>query len=85
MPESTDPSTGDIEQLVSELRTLADEAGEDADRRKRDVDLSDVDTSHMALAEKQGMRQAFEQAWRLAISKRDNESNPSTKDTDRSQ
>jgi hypothetical protein len=81
----SEESESDIEQLISELRTLADEAGEDADRRKRDVDLSDVDTSHMALAEKQGMRQAFEQAWRLAISKRDNESNPSTTDTKRSE
>lgn len=64
-------SEDDIEQLIHELRTLADEAGDDADRRKQEIDLSEVDTSHMALAEKQGMRQAFQQAWRLAISKRE--------------
>jgi hypothetical protein len=60
-----------MEQLIQDLRSLADEAAEDAKRRKDEVDFSEVEPSHMALAEKQGMKQAFEQAWRLAISKRD--------------
>jgi hypothetical protein len=64
-------SSGGMEQLIQELRSLADEAAEDAKRRKDEVDFSEVEPSHMALAEKQGMKQAFEQAWRLAISKRD--------------
>lgn len=60
-----------LEEVINDLRDLADQAGDRAEERKSDVDLSDVDTSHMALAEMQGMRQAFQQAWKLAISKRE--------------
>lgn len=60
-----------LEGLIDELRDLADEAGERAAERKRTVDMSEVEASHMALAEYQGMEQAFQQAWKLAISKRE--------------
>lgn len=60
-----------LEELIDELRELADEAGERAEERKDDVDLSEVDPSHMALAENQGMRQAYQIAWNKAISKRE--------------
>lgn len=59
-----------IEQVVADLRKLADEAEEDLEQRKETTDLTDVDPSQMAYAEMQGMRRAFVQAWRLAISKR---------------
>lgn len=62
---------GPLEDLIDELRDLADEAEEEAVERKAETDLSEADPSHMALAEKQGMRQAYVNAWRLAISHRE--------------
>lgn len=60
-----------IERAIADLRKLADEAEEDAAKRKSETDLSNVNPSHMALAEMQGMMKAYQQAWRLAISKRE--------------
>ena len=60
-----------IEQTIAELRSLADEAEEDVDQRKSDTDLSDVDPSHLALADSPGMLPAYQHALNVAISKRD--------------
>lgn len=60
-----------LEDLVEDLRDLADEAEKDLQQRKSDTDLSGVDPSQMAVAERQGQMSAFQQAWRLAISHRE--------------
>ena len=59
-----------IEQVIAGLRDLADEAEKNVDQRKSKTDLSDVDPAQMAVAEAQGMMKAYQQAWQLAISKR---------------
>ena len=69
--QSTREQQPPLEEVIADLRKLADEAGEDLDERKEGVDLSGADPSHMAFAEMQGMRNAFQQAWQLAISKRE--------------
>lgn len=60
-----------LEDSIEDLRTLADKAQDDVEQRKAETDLSGVNPKHMALAEMQGKRDAFQKAWRLAISKRE--------------
>jgi hypothetical protein len=70
MSSNTDESADEIEQLISKLRDLADEASEKADQRKEETDMSGLNPSQMAVAELDGMQQAFQQAWALAIDHR---------------
>jgi len=55
---------------IDALRALADEADADVEERKADTDMSDPDPAQMAVAEVQGMRKAYEHAWKVAIAKR---------------
>lgn len=73
MTDSRADSDERLEQLIEELRQLADEAEENVKQRRDSVDMSEVDPAHMALAEQQGMNQAFRTAWQIAIGKREGE------------
>lgn len=67
-----------LEEVIDDLRELADQAETDMKDRKEAADMSDIDPSVMAYAERMGQMEAFQQAWKLAISKRDGQPRDST-------